>query len=102
MKTVFKYPIDITDLQEVEMPQGARILAVQVQDEMGDFVGFKPAGNPCLWALVNTEEAKKTRRLFRMYGTGKPIDEPLESLNYIGTFQRGPFVWHVFERKVLK
>jgi len=104
MKIVWKYPIEVTDLQEVEMPQGSRILSVQVQKKLA-VVGTGPPKSvydPCIWALVNTEERKMIRRLFRIYGTGKPVDEPVESLNYVGTFQQGPFVWHVFERNVGK
>ena len=117
MNKILKYELadlDTNDLREIEMPQGARILAVQVQvgqevTEANIGHGFGPARaygpiteTVCLWAVVNTEEAKLVRRLFRIYGTGREIKEPLESLNYIGTVQTGPFVWHVFERNVGK
>ena len=107
MNTILKYELpdlDTSDLREIEMPQGARILAVQVQ------VGQEVTNGPvkaygritetvCLWAMSNTDESRKVRRLFRIYGTGREIKEPLESLNYIGTVQMGSFVWHIFERK---
>lgn len=120
MNTILKYELtdlDTGDLREIEMPQGARILAVQVQERQELFKGTitGPTGEAvpitaygprdetvCLWAMSNTGESRKVRRLFRIYGTGRPIEEPLESLNYIGTVQTGPFVWHVFERNVSK
>ena len=117
MNTILKYPLedlDTGDLREIEMPQGTRILAVQV--EVGQEVteanighGFGPmkaygriTETVCLWAISNTDANRKVRRLFRIYGTGRPIEEPLESLTYIGTVQTGSFVWHVFERNVSK
>ena len=99
MNKIFKYPIDVKGLQEVEFPQGARILAVQVQKSTGGFMGPLENETVCLWAMSNTEESKTVRRMFRIFGTGKTIDEPLDDLDYIGTVQTRPFVWHIFERK---
>ena len=111
MNAIYKYPIEVKDLVEVEMPQGARILTVQVQvgqetTEVNPGHGFgamKAYGRitetVCLWAMSNTEESKTVRRMFRIYGTGKPIDEDPANLDYIGTVQTGSFVWHIFERK---
>ena len=93
MNVIYKYPLkglDNGDFVEIFMPQGARILAVQIQ-------GIE---NPTIWAMVNTEEGKLVRRMLRVYGTGREIEERLEDLDYIGTVQTGPFVWHVFERKL--
>lgn len=81
-KRIWKYPIALQDAQFIEMPKGAEILCVQMQD-----------GNPCLWALVLPGETE--RRKIEIYGTGHPVSE-LE-LAYIGTYQEGPYVWHVFE-----
>ena len=110
MNMVYKYPpeglspyIDNAALLEVEMPQGSRILAVQVQKNYAIENGLTQiTEEPYFWALVNTDKGRTVRRLFRIYGTGHEIEERPEDLDYIGTFQRGPFVWHVFERKVPK
>jgi len=83
MQKIFKYPIKITDIQTIWMPQFALILDVQVQ-----------AGVPCLWAMV-AENAVPEKRVIEIIGTGNPID-PGQRM-YIGTFQDVPFVWHVFE-----
>ena len=103
MNKVLKYDLSDLDtgaLREIEMPQGTRILAVQVQK--GGMLGIMEAETVCLWAMSNTDESRKVRRMFRIYGTGRPIDEDPADLDYIGTVQTGPFVWHVwhvFERK---
>jgi len=109
MITILKYELPKLDtgaLREIEMPQGSRILAVQPQVVREVFAG--PQGIPafrqmsetvCLWAMSNTDESRKVRRMFRIYGTGKPIEEDPADLDYIGTVQTGPVVWHVFERK---
>lgn len=117
MNTILKYELtdlDTGDLREIEMPQGARILAVQVQvgqevTEVNVGHGFGPAKaygrtteTVCLWAMSNTDESPKVRRMFRVYGTGRPIEEDPAELDYIGTVQTGSFVWHVFERKGAK
>ena len=117
MNMILKYPLEDMDtgaLREIEMPQGARILAVQAQVEGEVFKaeighGFGPvkAYGPitetvCLWAMSNTDESRKVRRMFRVYGTGRPVKEDPADLDYIGTVQTGSFVWHVFERKGAK
>jgi hypothetical protein len=67
----------------VAMPAGAIILCVQWND-----------GGPQLWATVDPDAPKRTRRL-RVYGTGRELAS--SPGNYVGTFQDGPFVWHVFD-----
>ncbi len=101
MKMIHKYPLEGFEnavILEVEMPQGSRILAVQVQ-RSERMLGPLANETVCLWAVSNTDESRMVRRMFRIYGMGREIFEPLEALDYIGTVQKGPFVWHVFERK---
>lgn len=73
-----------TDNQEIEMPEGAEILTVQMQKT-----------DLCLWAIVDPE-AKKVKRKFNVFGTGHEIDI---KGTYIGTFQMhgGDLIFHVFE-----
>jgi hypothetical protein len=86
MKTIWKFPLEVTDVQSVRMPRGARILCVQVQ-----------GGVPCLWAEVDPQAASEDRTL-RIYGTGHPMAEG-EQRVYIGTFQlvQMEMVFHVYE-----
>lgn len=84
--TIWKFPLETTDEQVVDMPSGAKALTVQTQD-----------GCACLWALVNPDNATVEHRLIRIYGTGHSI--PKHPGDYIGTYQlcNGALVFHVFE-----
>lgn len=89
MKTIWKFPIEITDVQPVCMPEGAEILSAQVQ-----------GGQLCLWALVNPEN-QMTERVIEVFGTGNPIHSGMGTdRKFIATAQMRdmPPVWHVFER----
>lgn len=83
---IWKYPLEITDIQIVEMPSNAQILSAQMQ---GDAL--------CLWVLVNMTDAIE-RRSIEIIGTGNPMAE--YPRQFISTVQMhgGALVWHVFER----
>ena len=83
---IWKWTLHIEDLQSREMPVGAKLLTVQVQD-----------GMPQLWALVDEEAAIETRT-FATYGTGNPMPDG-DPGAYVGTYQisGGALVFHVFE-----
>lgn len=80
---IFKYPLSGLIDQSIEMPAGAQVLTLQMQ-----------GGIPCLWALID-ESMPKQERHFKVVGTGWLLDD--DPGMYIGTFQDGSFVWHVFE-----
>ena len=83
---IFKYTLDLIDLQSLELPIGAKILSIQVQSRI-----------PRLWALVD-ENAQKEMRTFATYGTGYEV--PDNPGSYIGTYQLvdSDLVFHVFEK----
>lgn len=81
---IWKYDVPITGEFSLPLPLGAKVLTVQVQ-----------AGDPVLWALVDPDMHRKARR-FSVVGTGNPA-EHIRAARYVGTFQLGRFVWHVFE-----
>ena len=56
MKKIYKYRIEVTDDQNIEMPVGAKILTVQTQN-----------GVPCIWAMVDPN-AEKERVHIRVHG----------------------------------
>ena len=88
MLTVWKYPVPVEDEFELAIPVPARPLTVQIQD-----------GMPYLWALVDPDPNRLlARRRFRLAGTGHPIEEQNDELQYIGTFQMhgDALVFHVF------
>ena len=86
MKVVWKFLLDLKDYAnprfELTMPRDARILTVQMQ-----------AGIPCLWAEVYPDNPVEVRR-FAIVSTGCPVPP---GVSYIGTWQDGPFVWHLYE-----
>jgi hypothetical protein len=87
MKTIYKYPLALTDWQQIRMPEGAEILSAQMQGE-----------DLCLWAMVETSN-KSTPRAFEVFGTGNPIHTDMGiDRRYINSVQERVFVWHVFER----
>lgn len=85
-RVIYKYAlkgaIDAYATFPIDMPMGARILCVQLQD-----------GVPTIWAQVEAASDVERRTLV-IIGTGHPLRD---NLRYIGTFQQGPFVWHLHE-----
>ena len=81
--TIWKFHLTVTDEQELRMPQGAKPLSVQVQQEY-----------PCLWALVDPA-APIVAYTVKTYGTGQPGEF---SGSFVGTYQlhEGSLVFHVF------
>ena len=86
-EVIYKYPLPVEDLPTVEMPTGAQVLCVQVQED-----------KPFLWAIVDPGQPLE-RRWFRLCGTGQLLGINLPTSRYIGTFQlqEGTFIGHVFE-----
>jgi hypothetical protein len=82
---IWKWELDVTDIQYVAISEGAKLLDVQVQK-----------GQCCIWALCD-ENAPLVPRKIAIYGTGNPI--PDDPGNYIATFQLhdGAMVFHAFE-----
>jgi hypothetical protein len=83
MKTIWKFTLKTTDEQVIEMPRGAKLLTVQMQDN-----------RPQLWALVDSVKPNEQRTI-ATFGTGNPAEDG----EYIGTYQMrgGELVFHVFD-----
>jgi len=86
---ILKYPLTPSDVQTIQMPYGAKILSVAPQGQTA-----------MIWALVIIDEALTTQdRTIEIFGTGQEIDcTGSPEREFIGTFQIGSFVGHVFER----
>lgn len=84
---IWKFELQITDMQTKKMPVGAKILSVANQN-----------GSLCLWAMCDTKKPGEDR-VIEIIGTGNPVhmDMGVER-TFIGTVVMNPFVWHVFER----
>lgn len=83
MKTIHKFPLAIRDEQQIDLPGKPTLFKV----------GLDPAGDLCVWALVEPHHAPKPQRFF-VVGTGHPV--PADAYIWIGTVNQGPFMWHVF------
>ena len=91
MKTIYKYPLQLLDTQEVKLPKWCTPLSAQMQN-----------GEIVMWALVDTAEPLVSA-MVTIIGTG---DENIPHSFYVGrehnlflgTLQDRSFVWHVFIR----
>jgi hypothetical protein len=82
MKTIYKYPLTLSD-SPITMPKGAEILTVKLQND-----------TPTLWALIDTYVGLEESRLIVIRGTGHTIED---NAKHITTYMDDPFVWHAFE-----
>ena len=93
MFSVYKYMLEPTTTQTVQMPADAAILKVDFQD-----------GIACLWALVCIDDGHPVEsRTFMILGTGRLMeDDEAYRAEYIGTLHANDefgrnLVNHVFE-----
>ncbi len=89
MRAIWKFPLDITETQDVRMPRGAKILSVQMQ-----------RGKLVLWAVVDPDKAIQ-ERTFHVFGTGHDFPDWLSVEQHVGTVQdmNGALIWHVFQQR---
>jgi hypothetical protein len=97
MRSVYKYKLDISDLQTIKMPRYAKIVHTGFQwgnDEQDHQI--------CLWAEVDSEYMDDLEdRRFDVVFTGDIILR--DDAFYVGTVQMPSnmwgqvFVWHVYE-----
>jgi hypothetical protein len=80
---IWKYELEITDTQIIEVPRAGVILSVANQNN-----------KLCLWAMVEIDRPLEKREI-EIIGTGNPIE--MKDRHFIGTVLIDPFVWHVFE-----
>lgn len=84
-KTIWKFPLEITDEQSIDMPRGAQLLNVAIQ-----------GAHCCLWAMVDPSKIREGRKV-NIYGTGHAL--PDDPGRYIGTFMISGdvLVFHAFD-----
>lgn len=89
MDIIHKQHFEIRDFWRFVVPSGSKILKVDVQD-----------GKPTFWYSFNHRYlygGEKEERMLTIVGTGHVYNSDV--VNYLGTIQRPPFVWHIFELK---
>ena len=92
METIYKYPIETTDYQKIELPLNSIILSVVTIEE-----------KLFLYANIDSDEQQKISVEINIYGTGHQIKSELYSKwRFMGTFPTfgGQLVWHVFISKL--
>ena len=83
MKQVWKWKVPVLSTFTLELPGFPEFLTCQTQK-----------GMPVFWAVVEPD-ARLREYKFRVIGTGVPFRSP-DPWHYIGTFQLGSQVWHLF------
>jgi len=83
---IYKYLLEVTDEQVLELPKNAGILSVAEQN-----------GNIVLYAMVNPEMHTEKIRI-AIIGTGHEIPRPQDLDRFVGTVKQrgGLLMWHVF------
>lgn len=87
MKKIYKYTLEVEDEQQIEMPEDAEMLSVQIQN-----------GSICVWAIVDTASHVPVHlQKFYVRGTGHET-KGVEDKIFLGTIQMqgGALIFHVF------
>ena len=82
---IFKYPLAITDKQELYLPPSSTLLSAREQND-----------NLCVWALV--DDIPESADLYEVYviGTGNLMELP-SNATYLDTVVMSyGLVWHIF------
>jgi hypothetical protein len=83
-RTIWKYPLELIDRQEIKVPAGAELLSVGTHEH-----------RLTLWAAVDPSRTSNAVRTIVIVGTDETMSEGI--LRFVGTAPLGSFVWHVFE-----
>ncbi len=79
---VHKQILNITQIQQIHIPECSELLTVQLQDD-----------RPCVWYKCDPSKRMKSEIIY-MCGTGRVMHE--DATNYLGTVQMNCLVWHFF------
>lgn len=86
MRVIYKYTLDITDKQFIEVHKEAGT-ECQIL-----YVGLDPNGVPCLWMEL-TKGTYVEKHEILILGTGMRVPG---TAHHLGSFVQGQFVWHVY------
>jgi hypothetical protein len=82
---IFKYTLEITDQQPLNLPTGSTLLSAREQN-----------GMLCVWALVDDTQEAKTLYNICIIGTGNPMLLPDNAVFLDTVIMSYGLVWHVF------
>lgn len=93
MQKIYKYKLNLTENQEIEIPyiliQGRvsrlkeQVLKIDIQDD-----------SIYMWCMVDLDKYEISRNI-TIVGTGLDADH-VDVRDYIGTVQLNGYVWHIF------
>ncbi|MCY4128801.1 MAG: hypothetical protein OXG15_06110 [Gammaproteobacteria bacterium] len=88
MRSIWKYQLNRENTEQVITMQKGFVPL---------HVGLDPAGDMCIWGLVD-EQAPLCNCRVIVYGTGGLTLDSHDTIlsDYVGTVHDGLFVWHVF------
>lgn len=89
VQRIWKFPLEITRENHIEMPKGSIIMCVKMQNDI-----------PCVWAICESgKDVPKETKTILTFGTGHPLPSEMSG-KYIGTYlnRYETFVGHVFEQ----
>lgn len=81
-RTIWKFPLDLVDVQKINIPEAFEPLSVQVQGEQ-----------PCLWASVYAPGNLQEVTIY-CHGTGHAVHP--NAGKHLGTVQWHGLVFHFF------
>lgn len=96
MKTIYKYPIEIVDLQTIIINNCPTSHPKIIK------VGLDTDGNPCIWAIVDSDSPKNYPVRLRIFYTGRDISSVdgntlYNRFNYLDSFiDSSDDIAHVF------
>lgn len=85
MNAIYKYPVPFDTNQAIELPRGAMLLDLQIQND-----------SPMLWAVIDLDEPARQKFHIRMSGSGLALDFDPRGAILQRTTQMGNLVWHWF------
>ena len=86
MRTIYRYPLRVTDVQTITGPGLDQIVSVDNRRSELE-----------VWGEVNTAEIDVTWKVY-VVGTGNSADHVVWA-DHVGHVIDGPFVWHVYARR---
>lgn len=94
MKTIYKYKLEVTRRQIIDVPNIAKVL----------HVGLDPWGDICVWIELWTEwlGEEKMGMKIRMFNTGGsiiPDEGGYSAICHIGTVAKGDYVRHFYREE---
>jgi hypothetical protein len=86
MRTVYKYTLDVVDMQTIEVRKEAGTTPKIVH------TGLDASGVPCIWMEL-TPGTYVEKYEIHIIGTGNPVTG---TKSHVGCFVQSRFVWHVY------